>query len=116
MAMTTPQLLKPPQPLKLPQLLTDAIVRVLLRLYHSDDNKLYIDSLAVGGVDGTSSKYFRDPKYKGKIFAKTGYIKRVRAFSGYVKTDDGDYIFSILSEGGGPDVRTAINDIVKAVF
>ncbi|MCF7956279.1 MAG: D-alanyl-D-alanine carboxypeptidase/D-alanyl-D-alanine-endopeptidase [Phycisphaerae bacterium] len=98
------------------RLTADAIARVLTRMYHSDNSRLYIDSLAVGGVEGTAAKYFNEPKYKGKVFAKTGYISGVRAFSGYVKTDDGDYIFSILTEGGGSYVRTAINDIVKAIF
>lgn len=98
------------------RLTADAIARVLVRMYHSDNRNTYIDSLAVGGVEGTASKYFREPKYKGKVFAKTGYISGVRAFSGYAKTDKGVYIFSILTEGGGSYVRSAINDIVKAIF
>jgi len=98
------------------RLTADALAKVLTRMYHSDNRKIYIDSLAVGGVEGTAAKYFKEPKYKGKVFAKTGYISGVRAFSGYVKTDDRDYIFSILTEGGGSYVRTAINDIVKAIF
>lgn len=98
------------------RLTADAISKVLFRMYNMDTRQIYIDSLAVGGVEGTSSKYFKEPKYKGKVFAKTGYIRGVRAFSGYVKTDNGDYIFSILSQGGGSYVRTAINDIVKAIF
>ncbi|MBW8015629.1 MAG: D-alanyl-D-alanine carboxypeptidase/D-alanyl-D-alanine-endopeptidase [Planctomycetes bacterium] len=98
------------------RLTADTIARVLVRMYHSDNRKVYIDSLAIGGVEGTTYKYFKESKYKGKIFAKTGFITGVRSFSGYAKTDDGDYIFSILTEGGGPYVRAAINDIVKAIF
>jgi D-alanyl-D-alanine carboxypeptidase/D-alanyl-D-alanine-endopeptidase (penicillin-binding protein 4) len=98
------------------RLTANAISTVLLRMYHSDNRQIYLESLAVGGVEGTSAKYFKESKYKGKVFAKTGYISGVRAFSGYVKTDDGDYIFSILSQGGSSYVRTAINDIVKSIF
>jgi D-alanyl-D-alanine carboxypeptidase/D-alanyl-D-alanine-endopeptidase (penicillin-binding protein 4) len=98
------------------KLSADAIAKVLFDVYHGDNRQLYIDTLAVGGVEGTTAKYFRESKYKGRIFAKTGYINGVRAFSGYVKTENGDYIFSILTQRGQSHVRAAINDIVKAIF
>ena len=98
------------------RLSANAIAMVLFHMYNSDDREIYVDSLAVGGEEGTSAKYFKKSKYKGRVFAKTGYISGVRAFSGYAETDDGDYIFSILSKGGSSYVRTAINDIVKTIF
>ena len=77
---------------------------------------MFKDSLAVGGVDGTARKWFREKEYKGRIFGKTGYINGVRAFSGVTVTGKGDYIFSILTKGGGANVRQSINDIVKAII
>lgn len=98
------------------RLSVNSISTVLLRVYHSKNYQLYKDTLAVGGVDGTIAGYYTESKYKGNVFGKTGYISGVRAFSGYTATDDGDYIFSILSSGGGSHVRAAINDIVKAII
>ncbi|RKY24075.1 MAG: D-alanyl-D-alanine carboxypeptidase/D-alanyl-D-alanine-endopeptidase, partial [Planctomycetota bacterium] len=74
------------------------------------------DSLAVGGADGTIGKYFKEEKYKGKIFGKTGYIAGAKSFSGICCTDSGDYIFSILANNANGKTRKAINDIAKAII
>jgi len=91
------------------------ITQVLLNVYNSQDWGLYERSLAAGGVDGTIEKYFKEPKYKGKILGKTGYIKGVKSFSGICITDKGDYIFSILSNVANGRTRDALNDIAKAI-
>jgi len=93
-----------------------AITKVLLHVYHSDNWELYKDSLAVGGVGGTIAKYFKDAKYKGKIIGKTGYINKVKSFSGVCSTERGDYIFSILSNNTNAKTRGVINDIAEAVI
>ena len=43
------------------------------------------------------------------------YIRGVRAFSGVCEAEKGDYIFSILTEGGNSKVRKIINDIAKVI-
>ena len=93
-----------------------AITKVLLHIYNSKNWQLYRDSLAVGGVDGTIAKYFKDQKYKGKISGKTGYINGVRSFSGICSTAGGDYIFSILANNAYTLSRITINDIAKAII
>lgn len=92
-----------------------AITRVLLHVYNSGYWPMFSESFAVGGVDGTVSKYFKEAKYKGRIRGKTGYISGVRTFSGVCETSEGDYIFSILTQGGSSNVRKAINDITEAI-
>jgi D-alanyl-D-alanine carboxypeptidase len=67
-------------------------------------------------MDGTIDKYFNEPKYKGKIFGKTGYIEGVKSFSGVCSTGAGDRIFSIITNNANGNTRQAINDIVKAVI
>ncbi len=68
------------------------------RLIASD----FIVSLPVAGVDGTLKKRFRNSELEGRVMAKTGYLKNVRALSGYVFTKKGDVlVFSILSNGYG---------------
>ena len=98
------------------KLSANTITKVLLDVYKGKDRQLYKESLAVGGVDGTIGKYFREKKYKGKVFGKTGYIGGVRSFSGLCCTTHGDYIFSILANKSNGKSREAINDIVKAIF
>jgi len=92
------------------------ITEVLLDVYEGPNRQFYIDSLAVGGVDGTIGKYFKDKKYKGRIFGKTGYIEGVKSFSGVCSTSRGDYIFSILTNSANGQTRKAINDIAKAII
>ena len=92
------------------------ITKVLLNIYNSDDWEIYKNSLAVGGVDGTIDDHFRDEKYKGKIYGKTGYISGVKSFSGICVTARGNYIFSILTNNANGPTRTAINNIAKAII
>lgn len=93
-----------------------AITKVLLNIYNSRNWELYKDSLAVGGVDGTIARYFKEKKYKGKISGKTGYINSVKTFSGICTTEQGDYIFSILSNNTNGQTRGVINNIAKAII
>jgi serine-type D-Ala-D-Ala carboxypeptidase/endopeptidase (penicillin-binding protein 4) len=98
------------------RLTTQIIVSVLRDIYQTPNWKMFEASLSIGGEDGTAAKYFQNPKYKGNILGKTGYISGVRAFSGVCKTPGGDILFSILTENGGSQIRTVINQITEAVF
>jgi PBP4 family serine-type D-alanyl-D-alanine carboxypeptidase len=72
------------------------------RLIASD----FIDSLPIAGVDGTLKKRFKESNIQGRVMAKTGYLKDVRALSGYVFTKQGDVlVFSILDNGVGWKTR-----------
>lgn len=102
----------------------NAITKVLLDVYKSKNWEFYKNSLAIGGIDGTIGKYFKEEKYKGKVFGKTGYIRGVKSFSGICSrtpakrgpTGGGDYIFSILANNANGQTREAINDIAKAII
>ncbi len=98
------------------RLTTNAISKVLLNLYKGGNWELFKVSLAVGGEEGTIDRYFSEPKYRGKVLGKTGYISGVRAFSGLCQTQSGPYIFSILSNGPKGLSRDAINDVAKAII
>lgn len=93
-----------------------ALVAVLKDMYTGPQREVFFDSLAVGGVDGTIGKYFRESPYKGAILGKTGYIAGVRSFSGICKTPRGDILFSILTESGNGYTPACINDIAEAFF
>jgi len=98
------------------RLSANVITTVLLDVYRGANWEHYKETLAVGGVDGTVGKYFKDKKYKARIFGKTGYIDGVKCFSGLCRTDAGDYIFSILANNANGSTREAINDIAKTII
>ncbi len=71
------------------------ISELLVAMRKSAHAKVFEESLAVGGVDGTIRSRFADAK--GRVRAKTGYIGGVRSLSGYVDTDSGaTIVFSIM--------------------
>ncbi len=92
------------------------LTKVLLSVYNSENWPMYKDSLAVGGIDGTSSisDNFREEEYRGNVLGKTGSITGVMSLSGVCVTEQGDYIFSILANSATS--REAINDIAKAII
>ena len=98
------------------RLTSEAIVKVLADMAGKPFWPVYESSLSQGGIDGTTEKYFREPPYRGRIAGKTGFINGVRAFSGICHSPQGDFLFSILTEGGNSELRTKINDITKAIF
>ncbi len=97
------------------RLSANALSRVLLHLAAGPDWEFYRNSLAVGGLDGTIENHFWERKYRGRVQAKSGYIQAVRALSGVVRTESGDYIFSFLANRGGNGARGAIDASVKAI-
>lgn len=93
-----------------PETLTDILSYAYQDTSISDD---FIDSLPVAGVDGTLKKRFRQSEVQGRVSAKTGYLKNVRALSGYVFTKNGDVlVFSILSNGFGWKTKELQNDLL----
>ncbi|GAB4529612.1 MAG: hypothetical protein Tsb0020_46380 [Haliangiales bacterium] len=60
--------------------------------------RVFVDSLAVGGVDGTLRGRFRGP-LRGHVRAKTGTLTEVIALSGLVSHGDDTIAFAIVSNG-----------------
>jgi len=92
-----------------------ALTRVFVHLSTGPHWEIFKSSLAVGGLDGTIENHFLEKKYRGRVLAKSGYIQAVRALSGVVRTDHGDYIFSFLANRAGNGARSAIDAVVKAI-
>ncbi len=56
------------------------------------------DCLPVAGVDGSLKERLQGTAAAGRVFAKTGSLKHVRALSGYVEAKDGRLVaFSIIA-------------------
>ncbi len=92
-----------------------ALTQILLHLAGRPDWNIFESTLAVGGMDGTIENHFWEKPYRGRVRAKSGYLRAVRALSGVVRTDGGDYIFSFLANRGGNGTRLAIDAAVKAI-
>lgn len=75
----------------------DSTVSLLRSLWAGPNRYAWIDSLPVGGVDGSLQHRFRGMRNANRIHAKTGSLSNVNALSGYVQTLHGRWIaFSVM--------------------
>lgn len=75
----------------------------------------WMNSLTIGGVDGTLRNRFKGSRTQGNVRGKTGTIDQVSALSGYVTTAAGERaVFSIIINGvNDPRLRVStIDEIV----
>ena len=98
------------------------LVKTLLRAYRDPNmSRVFVEQLAVGGVDGTLKHRFAAFKKQRSIHAKTGTLDNVIALSGYAMRPDGSspvafsLIVSGITKGMHADVRKRIDDIVSGV-
>lgn len=77
----------------------EALVRVLERMYHDERHReAFLQTLPIGGQDGTLRNRLRAPWASGQAHAKTGSISNTRALSGYLATRGGEtLVFSIVA-------------------
>jgi D-alanyl-D-alanine carboxypeptidase/D-alanyl-D-alanine-endopeptidase (penicillin-binding protein 4) len=74
-------------------------------------------TLAVGGVDGTLSRRFRDTPLQGRIFAKTGTLTGTNALSGFMLTAKGEMlIFSAYANDRPEEAGSATAAIDQALL
>ncbi len=63
----------------------------------------WMDSLSIGGTDGTLTRRFRDPVARGRLHGKTGTLSTVIALSGILEVDPTRPLaFSIVTNGDHP--------------
>jgi D-alanyl-D-alanine carboxypeptidase/D-alanyl-D-alanine-endopeptidase (penicillin-binding protein 4) len=73
----------------------------------------FINSLSIGGIDGTLKRRFRRSEVEGKVMAKTGHLNNVNTLSGYLFTNSGDIlVFSILTNGLGWKATVLQNNLL----
>ncbi len=97
----------------------NAIVRVLMHNWVAPYRQQFLDSLSIGGVDGTLKKRFGNG-LEGRVHAKTGFIDGVSCLSGYLEAGNGNwYAFSILMNGipykSNSQIKPLQDRIVKAI-
>jgi serine-type D-Ala-D-Ala carboxypeptidase/endopeptidase (penicillin-binding protein 4) len=76
----------------------EAVVRILDTMRRSPHFAMFRDALPIAGVDGTIANRMKGTAAEGNARAKTGFIDKARALSGYVTTADGTtLIFSFIA-------------------
>jgi len=97
------------------------LVKTLLHAYRDPAlSRVFVDQLAVGGVDGTLKHRFLAFKKQRSIRAKTGTLDSVIALSGYTFRPDGSspVAFSLIVSGitgKHPEIRKRVDEIVSKV-
>ncbi len=89
------------------------LVKLLIRAYDHPDFSPFLDALPIAGIDGTLSTRMAD--IASKVKAKTGTLNGVSALAGYLETDNGIIICTILSNGLLTDVASYKTDIEDAL-
>ena len=81
-------------------LVTPAMTMALLRyMWHHPDasvRQAFVDSMPIGGQDGTLQFRFRRGSARGKVRAKTGTLSNVNSLSGYVPSAQGSLLAFVL--------------------
>ncbi len=80
----------------------NALVRTLLHNFYSPNRTVFMETLPVGGMDGTLKNRFSG-QLRGRVFAKTGFIANVSSLSGYLKTRNGEWYAFVILMNGIPD-------------
>jgi D-alanyl-D-alanine carboxypeptidase/D-alanyl-D-alanine-endopeptidase (penicillin-binding protein 4) len=74
-----------------------ALVALLVYMRSNPEFRVFKESLAVSGYDGTLENRLDDKEQAGKVHAKTGYIRGVSSLSGYAVNKSGkEFAFSII--------------------
>lgn len=96
----------------------ETTMRVLKAMYEGPHRDLWLDSLPIGGEDGTLSTRFKNWT-GGRVRAKTGTLTHVTALSGYLDTPAGDVIaFSIMTNNANTNsagIRGFVDSLVMAL-
>ena len=92
------------------------LVAVLEHEFFSKNRDVYLNSLAVAGVDGTLKKRFEGTPLLHRVVGKSGFIDGVSALSGFVKSRDGtQYVFAIMFNGIGKGTNSAAKKVQERI-
>ena len=98
----------------------ETVVALLVHMTRAPSFDVFLDSLPVGGVDGTLADRFKAKRLKGRIYAKTGTLEGVNALSGYMDLPSGKRLaFSIIGNSHALDeapAEAALDQIAAAVY
>lgn len=74
------------------------VITLLRYMRRHKYGEYFYDSLPIAGIDGTLRFRMKGTAAEGNVRAKTGYVNRVRALSGYVTSREGEeFVFSMIT-------------------
>ncbi|XTZ11493.1 MAG: D-alanyl-D-alanine carboxypeptidase/D-alanyl-D-alanine endopeptidase [cyanobacterium endosymbiont of Rhopalodia inflata] len=74
-----------------------SLIMTLRAMYYAPDKDVFYSSLPIAGISGTLRNRMKGTPAQGKVYAKTGTLRGVRALSGYMNHPDfGEVVFSII--------------------
>lgn len=94
---------------------TDGQLRLLRAADDAGTGPAFRGSLAIGCVDGTLRKRFCGTVAEGRVSAKTGTLRGVRALSGYTRTASGRDVYFAFQLTGVQDGAKALAAMDRAV-
>ena len=93
----------------------NSTVALLRFMWARPDREVWVNTLPVGGQDGSLQHRFRKIAGAGRVRAKTGLLSHVNTLSGYIETrGQGCIAFSIMvngTAGHDADVRDFIDKL-----
>ncbi|MGB5135554.1 MAG: D-alanyl-D-alanine carboxypeptidase [Prochlorococcaceae cyanobacterium] len=90
------------------------LAALLLRMDQHPYARNYLASMAVSGQRGTLRNIYTDPSLQGRLYAKTGTLRGVRAISGVLLTPEGPRYIAAISNGGAQP-NTTIGQVLRQV-
>ncbi|MDO4771780.1 D-alanyl-D-alanine carboxypeptidase/D-alanyl-D-alanine-endopeptidase [Porphyromonas sp.] len=74
------------------------LTSLLGKVYRSDSTHRFMRTLPLAGKEGTVTSFLKDTPLSGRAYLKSGSIKHVIAYAGYIQTPDGKvYAVSIMA-------------------
>jgi D-alanyl-D-alanine carboxypeptidase/D-alanyl-D-alanine-endopeptidase (penicillin-binding protein 4) len=85
---------------------------------HNPFGNLLFNSLPIAGQSGTLRNFLANTSLDGKVHAKSGSIKRVLCYSGFLEHNNKEYAFSIMTNsfsGSASNVQKAIEKFLLSL-
>ncbi len=77
-----------------------SIAQLLVAMHRHRHARVFEETLARAGEDGSMKNRYNDPVLVGRVVGKTGTLKQTTALAGYLTRDDGRVLaFAIMLEG-----------------
>lgn len=96
------------------------MVELLAYMNECEHAAIYKNSLAVGGVDGTLKRIWKDEDVKGFVLGKSGSMNGVLGYAGYFSSKNGkQYAFCIIVNHfteSFSDIRTGIEEVISELI
>ena len=97
-------------------LTANTIVELLDYMYNSDNRMSFENSLPVAGKEGTLKYFGRGSKIEGNFRGKSGSMRRIRSYAGYLKNNKNETIaVAVIFNNFSCKSSTAKKDIARII-